>query len=136
MEVQPAQQKAIQSNREPFNVIFYKHAEAFSEKVIEEIPELQGIAFVPIWTSQPADGPPGLLRLRDPQAPYMAALLQLLGRLAAFNVELHRDFVAQIKVFDSYAMQLAEKIKEYTEQLEAMQNTVAPAPPDQPVINE
>lgn len=123
MEVQSAQKTAIESNRDSFDISFYKKVEEFSAKVIEEIPELQGVAIVPLWNAQPADSPPGLLRLRDPQSPYLAALLQLLGRLAAFNVALHRDFVSQIKVFDDYALHLADKIKEYTEKLEALQPT-------------
>lgn len=128
MEVQPTPKPAIQSTRDPFDVIFYKQIEGFSEKLIEEIPELHGVAVVPLWNTQPADAPPGFLRLRDPQAPYLASLLQLLGRMAAFNVELHRDFVSQIKVFDSYAAQLAEKIKEYTGELEKLQQDKAAAP--------
>lgn len=137
MELQSTEKTPIQSTRDPFNVIFYKQAEAFSSAVIEAIPELQGVALVPIWNVQPNDTPPGLLRLRDPEAPYLAVILQLLGRLAAFNVELHRDFVSQIKVFDSYAAQLAEKIKEYTGELENLQkakNAVTESAP--PTTNE
>lgn len=126
MEVQSTQKTAIESTREPFDVIFYKHVEGFSENIIKEIPELHGVAVVPLWNTQPENAPPGLLRLREPQAPYLAALLQLLGRLAAFNVELHRDFVSQIQVFDNYAMQLAEKIKEQTGELEKLKSETDP----------
>lgn len=112
---------AVESNaRLPFDAQFYKQSEEFCVNVLEELPELHGIAIVPIWTNQPENTPPGLLRLRDPSAPYLASVLRLLGRLAAFNVELHRDLMAQLKVFDSYAAQLAEKIKEQTEVLSSM----------------
>lgn len=111
---------AISSERLPFDAELYKHAEDFCVKTLELIPELNGLAIVPIWNHNPEGTPPGLLRLRDPQAPYMASILRLLSRLAAFNVELQRDLVAQIRVFDNYAAQLAEQIKEHTDQLNAL----------------
>jgi hypothetical protein len=112
---------AVDSNaRLPFDAEFYKQSEEFCVKALADLPELHGVAIVPLWTNQPENTPPGLLRLRDPSAPYLASVLRLLGRLAAFNVELHRDLMAQLKVFDSYAAQLAEKIKEQTEILNSM----------------
>jgi hypothetical protein len=111
----------ITSDRLPFDVELYKQAEDFCIKTLGQIPELHGIAIVPIWNNNPEGTPPGLLRLRDPQAPYMASILRLLGQLAAFNVEIQRDLVAQIRVFDNYASQLAEKIKEYNEQLTTLE---------------
>ena len=121
MDVKSTQTNPIQSSREPFDVSFYKQTEEFCAKIIAELPELHGVAIVPLWDKVPANSPPGLLRLRDPESPYLAALLQLLGRMAAFNVELHRDFVSQIQIFDNYARQLADKIKGQTEQLAQMQ---------------
>jgi hypothetical protein len=109
---------AVDSNaRLPFDAELYKQGEEFCVKILTDIPELHGVAIIPLWTNQPENTPPGLLRLRDPSAPYLASVLRLLGRLAAFNVELHRDLMAQLKVFDSYAAQLAEKIKEQTDEL-------------------
>jgi hypothetical protein len=113
---------AIESNsRLPYDVELYRQAEEFCVKAIESLPELHGLAIVPIWTNQPENTPPGLLRLRDPSAPYLASVLRLMSRLAAFNVELHRDFMSQIKMFDNYAAQLAEKIKEQTDEMTRLQ---------------
>jgi hypothetical protein len=118
---QPEKPAIESKGRLPYDVELYRQSEEFCVKLLEEIPELHGVAIVPIWTNQPEGTPPGLLRLRDPSAPYLASILRLMGRLAAFNVELHRDLMAQIKVFDNYAAQLAEKIKEYTEEMNSQQ---------------
>jgi hypothetical protein len=118
---QPEKPAIESKGRLPYDVELYKQAEEFCVKLLEDLPELHGVAIVPIWTNQPEGSPPGLLRLRDPSAPYLAGILRLMGRLAAFNVELHRDFMAQIKMFDNYAAQLAEKIKEYTAEMNSLQ---------------
>ena len=116
------EKSAVESSaRLPYDVELYKQAEAFCVKALETLPELHGVAIVPLWTNQPENTPPGLLRLRDPSAPYLASILRLLGRLAAFNVELHRDLMGQLKVFDNYAAQLAERIKEHTDELNRLQ---------------
>jgi hypothetical protein len=115
---------AIASERLPCDAELYRLAEDFCVKTLELIPELHGLAIVPIWNHNPEGTPPGLLRLRDPQAPYMASVLRLLSRLAAFNVELQRDLVAQIRVFDNYAAQLAEQIKDYSAQLDTIKQQI------------
>lgn len=106
-----------------FDVKFFKAVEAFSSAMLEQLPELHGVAIVPIWVNQPENTPPGLLRLRDAKPPYMASLLRLMTRLAAFNVEVQKDLLNQIRMFDAYAAQLAETIKERTEALNQQQNT-------------
>lgn len=118
---QPEKPAIESKDRLPYDVELYRQAEEFCVKALETLPELHGLAIVPIWTNQPENTPPGLLRLRDPSAPYLASVLRLMGRLAAFNVELHRDFMSQIKMFDNYAAQLAEKIKEQTDEMTRLQ---------------
>lgn len=117
----PPTVEAIQPARLPYDAELFKQSEEFCSAVLRDIPELHGVAIIPIWTNNPEGTPPGLLRLRDPNAPYLASILRLLGRMAAFNVEVHKDFMAQLRVFDNYAAQLSEKIKEYTEHLEQLE---------------
>jgi len=107
--------------RLPFDAEFIQLVEEFSAKALEKIPELHALAVVPVWANQPENIPPGLLRLRDATPPYMASLLRLLGRLAVFNVEVNKDLVNQIRMFDAYAAKLAETIKERTEVLDQYQ---------------
>jgi len=111
----PAQTEA--PVRLTFDTEFFKAVEEFSTAVLDKLPELHGVAVIPLWVNQPENTPPGLLRLRDASPPYMASLLRLLARLAAFNVELNKDLVNQVRMFDSYAAQLANTIKERTEAL-------------------
>lgn len=118
--------KQIGSSRLPFDIEFYQQADDFCVTLLEQIPELNAIAIVPLWNNQPESTPPGLLRLRDPQAPYLASLLKLLTRLAAFSVDVQRDLIAQIKIFDNYAAQLAERIRVQNEEL-ANNNKETPA---------
>lgn len=126
---QPEKPAVESKTRLPYDVELYKQAEEFCVKALEQLPELHGVAIIPLWTNQPEGTPPGLLRLRDPSAPYLASILRLLGRLAAFNVELHRDLMSQLKVFDNYASQLAEKIKEYTAEMNRLQPETKNEPP-------
>lgn len=114
--------------RLPFDVEFFKLVETFTVTALEQLPELHGVAIIPLWVNQPENTPSGLLRLRDATPPYMASLLKLLARLATFNVEVNKDLVNQIKMFDSYAAQLAQAIQERTAALNDLpQPTPAPA---------
>lgn len=124
MEAQQAPQtETQQTTRPPYDVTFFQIVEKFTEAVLTQVPELHGIAIVPLWTNQPENAPAGVLRLRDATPPYMASLIRLLARLASFNVEVHRDLINQIKMFDGYAAQLAETIKERTAALENLPQT-------------
>ena len=107
--------------RRPFDEEFFVQSNEFCTKVIKDIPELAGLAVVPLWANQPAKTPSGVLRLRNSQPPYLASLLLLLNRLAAFNVDVHTDLMTQLRMFDQYAAELATKIGAYTEQLEKLE---------------
>lgn len=136
MENQPASTPAetpatpTPPSRLPFDVEFFKLTEAFTVAALEQLPELHGIALIPLWVNQPENTPSGLLRLRDASPPYMASLLKLLARLATFNVEVNKDLVNQIKMFDSYAAQLAQTIEERTAALKNLPQ-LTPAPSDE-----
>lgn len=130
MDNQPAPTPAenVAAERLPFDVEFFKIVENFTATALGALPELHGVAIIPLWVNQPENTPSGLLRLRDATPPYMASLLKLLARLATFNVEVNKDLVNQIKMFDAYAAQLAETIKERTETLNNLpQSSAAPA---------
>ena len=98
----------------------FKAANAFAEKIIADVPELQAIAIVPLWSPSLEDVPTGLLRLRNETPPYLAGLLQMLGRLTAFSVDVHRDMVAQLKAFDKMASDLVLEIHAKSAELHAL----------------
>ena len=108
------------ATRKPYNEQFAEMAESFCTNIIRDVPELHGIALVPIWEAKPENTTAGYLRLKNPDMPYLGSLLRLLGCLSAFNVEVHRDLVSQIRVFDDYAGQLGNKIQELTGQLQEL----------------
>lgn len=110
------------ASRKPYNEQFAEMAESFCTQIIRDVPELHGLAIVPIWESKPENTTSGYLRLKNPDMPYLGSLLRLLGCLSAFNVEVHRDLVSQIRVFDDYAGQLGNKIQELTGQLQELNN--------------
>ena len=60
------------------------------------------------------------MRLRNPEPPYLSELLTLLGRLTSFAVEVHRDLVGQLKMFNQYASELSATISDRTNQLEQL----------------
>lgn len=118
-ENQSIEQQEIQSTRKPFDVEFFTAAHDFSTRAMANVPELHGLAIIPLWTTQPENTPTGLLRLRNPQPPHLPSLLMLLKTLAAFGVEAHRDMVSQLQMFDRYAAELIAQIKARKEELEA-----------------
>lgn len=104
-------------DRLPFDAEFFKRSEEFCNEVLAAVPELSGIALVPLWQNQPEKMPAGLLRLRNSQPPFLASLLGLLGRLTSFGVDVHKDLIGQLKMYDQYAAELAERIKVQTDEL-------------------
>jgi hypothetical protein len=116
----PDQSNQIEPARLPFDAEFYKRCDDFCVEALTAVPELAGVAIIPIWTNQPENVPAGLLRLRQQQPPYIAGLLALLKRIAAFSVDVQRDFVNQLQMFDRYAAELAERIKDRVDQLNAL----------------
>ena len=111
---------AVSSDRLPFDVEFFKAGEVFGADILKKIPELSGVAVVPLWAKQPENTPAGLLKLRNPQPPHISGLLQLTGRLSAFAVDAHRDLLAQLQMFDRYANELATHLKDRVDQLNAL----------------
>lgn len=104
-----------QTTRRTFEEEFFAQYNEFCDKAIKEIPELHGLAIIPLWTNQPEKFPSGVLRLRNPNPPYLNSLMLLLKRLAIFGADAHSDFVLQLRMFDQYANELANKIKEQHE---------------------
>lgn len=122
-------QPAVEAKRLPFDVEFFQSAHEFTTNALENVPELHGLAIVPLWQTQPENTPSGLLRLRNPQPPFIASLLMLLQKLTAFSVEAHRDMIKQLQMFDGYAAELAAQIKARRDELAGLQNN-QDTPPD------
>ena len=77
-----------------------------------------------MWAPQLENVPTGILRLRDEQAPYLGGLLQMLGRIAAFSVDVHKDMFNQIKAFDRMAANLVTEIKAKSAELHEIQQQI------------
>lgn len=112
-----SQSQEIPATRLPFDVELFKRADEFCTSALSAVPELHGVAIIPLWNTQPKDIPAGLLRLRNPQPPYAGSLLNLLKRLVSFNFEVHRDLINQLQMYDNYAAELARQIKARQEEL-------------------
>jgi hypothetical protein len=110
----------VKSERLPFNAEFIQRVNDFSQELLTAIPELHGLALVPLWNVQPENASSGVLRLRNPQPPFLPSLMQLLKRLAAFNVDVQRDLVGQLQMYDNYAAELSTQIKARIEELEKL----------------
>lgn len=103
--------------RLPFDADFVRHVEDFCKTILANIPELHGLAIVPLWNNQPENMPPGLLQLRNVQPPYLPSLLLLLKRMAAFNVEVQKDLFGQVNVVEQYVGEMDKRIKARVEEL-------------------
>lgn len=106
------------TTRRTFEEEFFAQYNAFCSKAINDIPELHGIAVIPLWTNQPEKSPSGVLRLRNPDPPYLNSLMMLLKRLSVFGTDVHSDLVLQLRMFDQYASELAARIKEQQDLLD------------------
>lgn len=103
--------------RKKFDEEFAAQFNNFCDNALPTIPELHGIAVIPIWTNQPEKTPSGLLRLQNPNPPYTESLLMLLKRLIAFIADANSDLLLQMRIADQYAAELAAEIKERQEKL-------------------
>lgn len=118
-------QPEIQSDRLPFDAELYKRADEFCQQVLRAVPELAGLAIVPVWTTPPKDVPSGLLRLRNPQPPIAnTTLLTLLKRMSAFSVDVHAQLVQQFTMYDQYAAELTRQITAKREELDQLDTPV------------
>lgn len=108
----PEQTPESMETRLPYDAEFVRQVEEFSGKLLATLPELQGVAIIPIWTHQPEEFPPGFLRLRAHNRLYMPELLKLMSLLTAFAVDAHKDFMNQVKVLDNYLQEMNAKLKE------------------------
>jgi hypothetical protein len=115
--------------RLPFDAEFMQLVEMFCSTALMNVPELHGVAIVPIWETQPEKFPAGLLQLRNTQPPFLASLLQLSQRLAIFATDVQKDMVGQLRVFDQYAAELSEQISKNIETLNAQKESQPPQPP-------
>lgn len=101
----------------PCDMKVFRAANAFAEQIIKDVPELQAVAFIPLWSPSLENVPTGLIRLRNETPPYLAGLLQMLGQLTAFGVDIHKDMVAQLTAFDKMAGELVVEIHAKTAEL-------------------
>lgn len=97
--------------RLPFHVEFFEAANQFSNDTLSKIPELQGVAIVPLWSPVPEDVPVGVLRVRSDGQLFIPQLFKMLGQLSSFNLELHQKLAEQLGKIDQYAHDLTEEIK-------------------------
>lgn len=116
---QPVGEK-IQPDRPPCDLLLFDSANKFATAMLQNIPELQGIAIVPLWVPKLQNVPSGILRLRNEAAPYIASLLQMLINLSTFSSDVHRDLMVQFRAVDQMAHNLAEEIKARTAELDAL----------------
>jgi hypothetical protein len=117
---QTDQQPENAQTRLSFDVEFMKRSEEFCDALLAAVPELHGIALVPLWNSQPENAPPGILSLRIKEPPFTSSLLSLLRRLSLFSVDVHKDLVGQIRMLDQYAAHVAEQIKTQKDALDKL----------------
>lgn len=110
----------IKPERLPFDVEFFTAVDDFSTTILAKVPELLGLAIVPLWHLPQETGPIGLLRLRDPKPPHLPQLLTMMRRLVAFNAELHQRFIEQTVLYDNALKELAQEIKKKQAELDAL----------------
>jgi hypothetical protein len=107
-----ARPQKIEADRLSFDETLLKKTEEFVESVLKSVPELGGLAIVPVWTNPTDNLPPALLRLRNPNEPPMAAMLQLIQNMSKFSLILDKTLIEQYRFFDSRVRELAQRFEE------------------------
>lgn len=110
----------IESESTACDLTLFNEANKFAEAMIKKIPELHGLAIIPIWMPQLQDVPHGLLRLRNETPPYIAALLQIMGNLSAFGSDVQRDMMNQLRAFDQMAKDISTEVQNKIAELKSL----------------
>lgn len=106
----------IEADRLPFDAALMQETEKFMEAALRTVPEIGGLAVIPIWINPTDNLPPALLRLRNPQEPPMAALLQLIQNMCKFSGILDKELVTQYRYFDARVRELTQQLAQLSEQ--------------------
>jgi len=106
------QMPAIEADRMPFDEALLKETEEYMTKVLKAVPEIGGLAVIPVWNNPTDNMPPGFLRVRNPKEPPMAAMLQLTQNMAKFSIMLDRELLNQYRFFDERVGELMKKYEE------------------------
>ena len=126
MSTEPEENQVVaEPTRLPYDAEFVKYTEEFIAKSLQSIPELQGVAIVPLWTRQPENFPPGFLKLRQQSGLYVQELLKLISLFTAFSVEAHKDFMGQVQILDNYVRERQNKLNEIQGAINAAGNTTS-----------
>lgn len=112
--------REIVSDTPSCDINFFMNADKFSEAMLQQIPELQAVAVIPVWAINMTNIPNGRIRLRSENAPYVNALFNVMQRLAAFGVDLHRDIASQAIVFNQAVHNLSLQVQQKTFELETI----------------
>lgn len=113
----------IKPERLPFDVEFFTAVDDFSTGILAKVPELLGLAIIPLWQLPQETGPIGIFRLRNPKPPHLPQLLTMMRRLIAFNTELHQRFIEQTAMYDKALHELAQDIKKKQAELDALKGS-------------
>jgi len=116
---QNQQEEENTNTRKTFIEELLQHVEFFCKTAMASVPELEGIAIVPVWSNQPEKIPPGFVQLRNAEPPYLASLLKLQQRMVAFSVDVNKDMMKQLRMFDEYAVHLSEQIESQLAELKS-----------------
>ena len=108
------------AERPPCDIVMFHSAQKFSEEMLRVIPELQGVAIIPLWAPELNNIPNGILRLRNESIPYVDGLLRMIGRITAFMSDAHRDLFVQLRALKQIADRVGEEIKEKTGELDTL----------------
>lgn len=108
----------------PCHVNFYNNADYFSTQIMQQIPELSAVAVIPIWELNITNIPTGRIRLKNEQQPYVAQLFNVMKKLSEFGVDVHRDIMNQLMLFDNAANNLSIEIKKRADELAALEEQI------------
>lgn len=120
---QPA--PVIESAEPACDLRFFSEANKFAELMIKKIPELHGIAIIPMWSPQLKDVPNGLLRLRNETPPYIPALLHMSANVVAFNIDVQRDLMHQMRAIDQMVKDITTEVKNKADELAELNEKIA-----------
>ncbi|NDD53315.1 hypothetical protein EBZ39_05485 [bacterium] len=100
------------NQRLPFDLEYAKHAESFCNKVIDAVPELLGVAIVPLWHNQPENTPAGVVKFCNKPRNEAAAILTLIEKLTEFSGNAQRALLNELANMRMHEATLERRIEE------------------------
>lgn len=117
-------EEQIAPNRQTFDQVFFERSEGFMREQLMLIPELEGIAIVPTWTTEQGSLPFGITKGRNGPLRSAAELFRMCQQLqGVYEIHLRR-LREVLGAYEQRAQQIVEAITTKTAELDELEKLI------------